>query len=385
MEENSIDAWIVMGREYNEDPVLATMLPATWMSARRRTILLFLDRGKQREAISRYDVGSFPSAWSPEHQPDQWEALISRLNEADPDSIAINTSRTHALADGASAGELRALNAVLPQHLMERMTSGERLALGWLETRTDDEMRHYVEACALAHEIIRRGFSTEAITPGETSSLDLEWWFREAVAAEGLTSWFQPTIQVQRFAGEAPTDFTARPEEIRIEAGDLLHVDFGLVSMGLHTDQQQMAYVPADGMTDPPSGLMAALSVGNRLQDLLTGNFVVGKSGNDILQATLRDARTEGIAGRIYTHPIGLHGHAAGTTIGLWDQQDGVPGAGDYPLRANTCFAIELAATVAVPEWNNQEVSIMLEEQAFFDGTTLRYLDGRQTSLHLVV
>lgn len=28
-------------KEYNEDPVLKTMLPATWLSARRRTILVF--------------------------------------------------------------------------------------------------------------------------------------------------------------------------------------------------------------------------------------------------------------------------------------------------------------------------------------------------------
>jgi hypothetical protein len=45
MRENGADMWIMIAGEYDEDPVAATMLPATWLSARRRTILLFHDRG----------------------------------------------------------------------------------------------------------------------------------------------------------------------------------------------------------------------------------------------------------------------------------------------------------------------------------------------------
>ena len=41
MERTGIDMWIVMSREYNEDPVLKTMLPSTWLSARRTTMLVF--------------------------------------------------------------------------------------------------------------------------------------------------------------------------------------------------------------------------------------------------------------------------------------------------------------------------------------------------------
>ena len=43
MQREGIDMWIIIAREYNEDPVIETMLPATWQSARRRTILLFHD------------------------------------------------------------------------------------------------------------------------------------------------------------------------------------------------------------------------------------------------------------------------------------------------------------------------------------------------------
>jgi hypothetical protein len=127
-----------------------------------------------------------------------------------------------------------------------------------------------------------------------------------------------------------------------------------------------------------------ALTVGNRLQDLLVGNFREGRTGNEILAATLAQAKAEGIRGRIYTHPLGYHGHAAGPLIGLWDQQGGVPGRGDAVLRRDTVHSIELGVTVSVPEWGGQGLRILLEEDAFFDGAEVRFLDGRQTTLWLL-
>lgn len=34
--------WVLIAREYNEDPVLLTLLPAAWQSARRNTYLIAL-------------------------------------------------------------------------------------------------------------------------------------------------------------------------------------------------------------------------------------------------------------------------------------------------------------------------------------------------------
>ena len=55
----------------------------------------------------------------------------------------------------------------------------------------------------------------------------------------------------------------------------------------------------------------------------------------------------------------------------MWDQQGGVPGRGDYPLLPNTAYSIEL-------------IRIMLEEDAFFDGTKVWFIDGRQEELILI-
>jgi hypothetical protein len=147
---------------------------------------------------------------------------------------------------------------------------------------------------------------------------------------------------------------------------------------------QEHAYILRSGERSPPNGLVEGLATANALQDLLTAEFVAGRTGNEVLAATRAAANAAGIDGAIYTHPIGLHGHAAGPTIGLWDRQEGVPGPGDYPLYPNTVYSIELSATVPVPEWDRQAVRFMVEQNAFFDGATVRYLAGRQQQLWLV-
>ncbi|MCR9083195.1 MAG: Xaa-Pro aminopeptidase, partial [Cyclobacteriaceae bacterium] len=105
MTETGIDMWIVISREYNEDPVIRTLLPATWMAARRRTILVMYqpEKGGKVEtfAIARYDVGkAFKRAWDTESQPDQWEALMDLIKEKNPKKIGLNVAKDYGHADG---------------------------------------------------------------------------------------------------------------------------------------------------------------------------------------------------------------------------------------------------------------------------------------------
>ncbi len=387
LRRENIDMWLIIAREYNEDPVIRTMLPATWLNARRRTILLIHDPGKDQPletlAVARYDVGEvFKKAWEKEKQPDQWKRLSELISERNPKKIAVNRSVHYGLADGLASTEYEALNANLPAKYRKRIVSGEKLAVGWLETRTRSEMVVYEQICRIAHNIIKEGFSDKVIQPGVTSTDDVVWWFRERIRELKLITWFHPTVDIQR-AETGSFDFlttfskTERDQNI-IMPGDVLHVDFGITYLGLNTDTQEHAYVLRKGETDVPDYLKKALSDGNRLQDILTGNFTVGRTGNDVLKRSLDQAKREGIKPMIYTHPIGSHGHAAGTTIGMWDSQGGVPGHGEYPLHANTAYSIELNAKVQIEEWG-KEVAIMLEQDAFFDGETVRYIDGRQT------
>jgi Xaa-Pro aminopeptidase len=303
--------------------------------------------------------------------------------ERDPDRIGIHRSLDFAHADGLSSTELETLRAALPERLRARLVSAEKLAVGWLETRSKEELAFYPGVCALAHQIMAEGFAR--VRPGVTTTADLEWWYRERIAELHLETWFHPSIDLQRAgSGVSAGQFARKSDEETIQPGDLVHLDFGITYLRLHTDTQQLAYVLRPGENGAPAGLVRALALGNRLQDLLTASFQAGRTGNQILAATLERARAEGIEGLIYSHPVGYHGHGAGPYVGQWDRQDRVPGAGEVPLRADTAYAIELAATASVPEWGGAKVQIQLEEDAWFDGETVRYFDGRQTAFHLI-
>ncbi len=388
MRREGIDMWLLIAREYNEDPVVKTMLPSSWVSARRRTMLVIYDDAKNDRteylAVARYNVGDvFEKAWDPEQEPDQYQALATLIEQRDPKTIGINQSRHFGLADGLTHTEYTLLTEALDASYQSRLVSAEYLSVGWLETRSELEMAHYPSLVKKGHELIASAFSNEVVVPGETTTKDIEWWLAEQSQALKMDNWFFPSVSLQRPQAAKNNDFSDKSGSTVIQPGDLLHVDFGLTYLGLNSDQQQHAYVLKEGENEAPASLRQALKTANTLQDILMSHFKRGRTGNDILAMSRQQAIEAGIKPTIYTHPIGTHGHAAGTTIGMWDAQSGVPVDGDYPMQADTAYSIELNAAVAIPEWA-ADVRIMLEEQAYFDGQQVRFMDGRQTSFHLI-
>lgn len=391
MDQHEMEMWILISREYNEDPILRTMLPATWLNARRRTIILFY-RDRENDvfealAVARYGIGqTIKSAWDKEKQPDQWARLIELIQEREPQKIALNYSEHYGIADGLVLTDYQEFMSHLPQEYQKRVVSAEPLAVSWVETRTATEMMEFEALVDLTHAIIAEAFSTKVITPGVTTSEEVVWWLRQKVTDLGLETWFHPTVDIQR-SDEALKShieaFSNGYKEQVIQPGDLLHCDFGVSYLGLNTDCQQHAYVPYSNENQVPEFLQVAFKTGNRVQDIFTGNFEFGRTGNDILLNALNEGRKEGLRPSIYTHPLGSFGHSAGTTLGMWDAQGGVPGSGDYPMAYKTTYAIELNNTVFVPKWN-KDVRIMLEEAGYFDQQGFRYVKGRQEAIRLV-
>lgn len=391
MDESAIDMWIIISREYNEDPVMRTMLPAEWLNARRRTILVFY-RNKSKDsfeklAVARYDVGdNIASAWDKEKQPNQWDRLLEIIAERDPNKIGINVSEHFGIADGLVKTDYSELLNALPETYQDRLVSAENLAIAWIETRTQKEMEVFETMVEITHGIIDEAFSAKVITPGVTSTEDVVWWMRQKVTELGLDTWFHPTVDIQRNNEALKShiySFSKGEEEQIIIPGDLLHCDFGITYLGLNTDCQQHAYVLKENENEVPDFLREAFKQGNRVQDIFTSNFMEGQTGNEILAKSLAEGKKEGLRPAIYTHPLGVYGHSSGTTFGMWDSQEGVPINGDYPLHRNTAYAIELNTTVTIPEWN-KDIRIMLEEAGFYGTDGFRYINGRQESIKAI-
>lgn len=384
MRENGIDMWVLIAREYLEDPVVSTMLNATNLRARRRTIIIFFDPGAgkpiERLVVSKHGMGDlYTPVWDMEKQPDQFARVRELIAERNPKKIALNISSLTAFGDGLTHSQYTDLMKALTPEQQSRIVSGYPLAIGWLETRTPEEMKVYPEIVRVAHAIIGEGFSPAVVKPGVTTNEDLVWWYRQRVADLGLASWFHPSVEVTRKGVPG----VLREKASVIQKGDMLRVDFGIHYLNFSTDTQHVAYVLRDGETDAPAGLKAGLRDNNLVQDAVTSEFRVGATGNEVLNRARAKAIAAGLKPTIYSHPIGYHGHGAGSSIGLSEEQKFVP-TGEYKLRPNIAWSIELMATKAVPEWDNQMVDFKSEEDAFFDGKTVRYIDGRQTKFHLI-
>lgn len=395
MRKHGVQMWLVICREYNEDPVFFSLVSPTLFAARRRTIYVFYDRGPEK-GVERLALGggSNGGLYTVYRDPEvegrevygegQWVLLRKLIDERKPAKIAINISHTHAFSDGLSSGEREKLETVLgPEHL-KHVVRSENLALEYVSIRIPEMLPVYRRMMDTVHSLISRAFSNEVITPGRTTNEDVVWWLRQQVNNLGLGTWFHPSVRVQK-AAKTGVSLLAEDEPMVIDRGDVLHVDFGVTAMRLNTDTQHMGYVLRKGETDVPPGIKRALANANKLQDLLLERMKPGHSGNEVLADTLKAMNTAGIKGSIYTHPIGDHGHGAGPLIGLWDRQEGVPGRGDVNILPSTWFSIELSATTPVPEWNGKELWVGQEEDASIDENgRISWVLKRQTEYHLV-
>jgi hypothetical protein len=396
--------WVVPMREYNEDPVFWSISSPDTFAARRRTIYVFFDKcaaagqpvapacierialggtsqggvfeaRRSTKAVDAPVGGQQAELWGDE----QWQILKAVVEERKPKVIGIDRSTVFAFTDGLSSGELQGMSAALGATWTSKFRNAEEIPLGVIASRLPEEEVFFEKMTALVWQMTQTMFSEKVIVPGTTKTSDLVWWWRQRVNDQGLGTWFQPSVEVQR---QGAPDVA---EDVVILPGDVLHCDVGITVARLNTDTQHMAYVLKPGETDAPAGLKKALANSNAMQDFAGEEIKPGRTGNEILNAVRARMKAAGINGTMYSHPIGMNGHGAGPLIGLWDYQDGVPGRGDAKVTSSMWFSIELQATTPVPEWGGQPVRMAQEEDMIVDaGGRTRWALKRQDRLFLV-
>jgi Xaa-Pro aminopeptidase len=407
MRKHGIDMWVIPMREYMEDPVFNALAAPETFAARRRTIYVFFDkcaatgapvvpscverialggtsqggvfeaRRSTQQAAGDVGRGQQAELWGDE----QWQALKAVIEERDPRIIGINRSTVFAFSDGLTSGELQGMSAALGEKWTSKFKNAEALPLEMIASRLPGEEAFFEKMNALVWSMTQEMFSSKTITPGTTKTSDLVWWWRQRVNDLGMDTWFQPSVSVQR-QGKTAEQLGSDPV---IERGDVLHCDVGITVARLNTDTQHNAYVLREGETDAPEGLRRALANANALQDITISELRPGRTGNEILSASLARMKAQKITGTLYSHPVGLHGHGAGPLIGLWDYQNGVPGRGDAKVIPSMWYSIELQATTPVPEWGGQPVRMAQEEDVIIDAAgKVRWAHKRQDKLFLV-
>ena len=381
MKECGVEMWVVISKEYNEDPLFKTLVPPLVKNAGRTTCLVFcLDADGRYEALNvsrpnpRFD-GFYTQAMH--RRDDVYQALNHLIAKKKPSRVHVDISNECAMADGLSKNVYDRL--VTATNGGVQFVSAEAIAIRWIETRTPRELELYPAIYRMMMDIVDDVFSADFITPGATTTTDVEWEIAQRVNGLGLSCWFSPDVDLQRRGGD---DFRMFDETIR--EGDIVHCDVGLVCLGLHTDTQRNVYVGRRGEREIPEGIRAAYRTGCRFQDIVRESFCAGRTGNEIFETALARARAEGIQAMSYCHPVGTFGHSAGPCVGMYDNQGFVPGHGEYAMHDDTCYALELNVTQAVPEWGGQSVCMMMEETIAFTGGRTYFMDDKREILRFI-
>lgn len=340
LKDSEADMWIVASKEYHEDLVFDSITPASYLTARRITMLVFVKDGDEVKRLSLSMPDGALNSFYPQYwkfgEEEQMEALNRLLVEYDPKNIAINISEDHTYADGLSYGLYQTFLKEIKAPYNERFMVDAMIPIKIMEIRTPTEFTLYPELMNLAFSVIEEAFSLKVIEPGKTTCQDVEYFMMDKVTQSGLQYWFSPTIDLQREGHDGVI------YEGVIEKGDLLHCDFGIKYLNLCSDTQRLAYVAKDDDEDIPQWMKDGFKVNNRFQDIVGECMADGKSGNDVLMDALNKAHEEGIDACLYSHPCNIYGHGPGTTIGLWNNQNPIPIRGDILMSYDTVYALEL-------------------------------------------
>ena len=391
MRRHGIDMWIVVNEEFHDDPLTQYVAPPRPYTG-NRDVFVFVDAGDaglKRHAITGYSEDNSKRFFE---SPDEPVPAVRRLPqlyaEFQPKRIGLNMGGGRGVTRALTHDTYGFLAQAMGPEATARFASAADLIEEYLDTRLPEEMPHYVAAVALTEELTRRALSSEAIVPDRTTVGEVRRWIYDFMWANGVRTWFQPDLRVQRAAGGIPTSrgfLAVAPESTVIRRGDVVHLDVGITYMGLDTDWQKMAYVLRPGETAAPAGLVQAMANTNRLQDVLMRTHSrPGALVSDVYTATMRDMQAAGIEAMIYSHPIGAQGHGLGAAIDFRAAQRPELGAQGKRLRRGSYISIELNTKTPVPEWGGKGVYVMMEDDAHLTDAGWAFFRPRQERWYLI-
>jgi len=384
MRKHGVSMWIVTNEEFHSDAVTETIVPPVPIVG-RRDFFIFYDNGQtlERFAVVRYEEEQLKKFYTLAAGGKTADVIKKIVDARKPKTIALNMGYGRGQTDGITHDAYKFLAETLGKEYEARFMSAGNLITDYMDTRLPEELEHFRAAVLVTDILTRRAFSNEVITPGKTTVGDVRWWFLQQVNDLGLSVWFQPDLRVQRQskANANSQQFLAVADESTVlERGDVIHIDCGLIYMGLSTDWQKHAYILREGEQDAPPGLKNAMKNTNLLQDAIFKVARAGMTGKEVYDAAMADMKRQKIEAMIYSHPLGNQGHALGASI------DFRPALGASPerIRLGSYMSIELNTSTAVPEWNNQKVTIMMEDDAYMTGEGYEFFRPRQTEFYLI-
>lgn len=389
MRQHGVGAWLVVSEEFHADPLAEYVAPPRPYVG-NRDVFAFFDageRGLKKLAVTGYAEESVERFFESPRAGAGAKALKEWTELYRPEKIALGIGGKRGVTRSLTHDSYKWLVETLGPEAETKFVSAAGLIEDYLDTRIPEEFGPYSALVRATEVLARRALSNEVIRPGKTTVGEVRMWLYRESGRLGLEPWFQPDLRLQRRtrADEKTASgfLTVAKEAVVIERGDVVHLDFGLVYMGLSSDWQKMAYVLMPGEKRAPAGLERALANTNILQDAVMRLSRPGRTAADVFDETMAEMKAKGIAAQVYSHPLGPQGHGLGASIDFRSAQRDA-GLPPKKLRLGSYLALELNTQTEVPEWGGQKVTMMGEDPVYLAEEGWKLFRPRQESLYLI-
>ncbi|WP_407741428.1 M24 family metallopeptidase [Hyalangium sp.] len=388
MERAKVDAWVVLCRENDNDPLAAHVgcenvgAPAAFLFLKQKDGVRSLALSPAGEAKALQDVGTHDQVVTLARGVDIFAQVAATLAEVKPQRIAVNSSSTLTVADGLSATQRERLEAALSPALRRRLTSSEELVYEWLSVKLPEEVELMRRAAAVTASLEEEAYRT--VVPGTTRDSDVARFLKKRIVELGVEDGWAPDQNPNVNSGTDRGHSHATDRVI--QPGDFIQTDFGIKAEGIWvTDIQRFAYVLAPGETQPPKEALEKWEKSKKGSRVALAALKPGARGYDVDKAQrdwMKEAGSEPVMWGT-GHPVGYWAHDVGPALS--GAQSGKPPEGKAlrPIRPGQVFAFDgfFAWKLATP---GETKTLSVEEMAVVTEKGAEYLNPPQEQLILI-
>ncbi len=378
LEKQQVDVWLTFVREtaHNADPALGLIVNVnmTWQSA-----FIVARDGQKIAVVGRYDVenirrmGGYDEVIG--YDQSIRPALLAVLERLNPRQIAVNYSESDSAADGLSHGLYLSLRRYLDGTPYE-IISAENILNALRGRKSASEIARVRNAVRITEEIIDN--VTDMLRPGMTER-QIADSIHADFARRGLASaWESAYCPIINCGPDSPMGHTGPSEAYAAQAGQIVHIDLGVVAEDYVSDMQRLWYVQPRGETTIPAPVQRAFDAVRGAIEAGAQALKVGVQGWQVDAAARQFIVAAGYPE--YQHALGHHigrtVHDGATLLGpRWERYGKTP---EGIVEAGNIFTLELG--VQVPGYG----IVSLEEDVLVTEHGLEWVSTPQTELIVV-
>lgn len=379
LQEKDIDLWLTFVRETSAggDPVLPLIYghDLTWQSA-----LLISRTGETLAILGHFEaetarrLGAYRTVL-PYHESIR-PVLLDALQRINPRQIAINYSHNDVHADGLTVGMFHLLQQYLQgTPWADRLISAEPIISALRGRKTTAEIQRILQAIESTRQIYDEVFSF--VRPGLTER-EIYTFMRERMLARGLTAaWDDNNCPIVNAGPDSPVGHVG-PSDLKLQPGQILHLDFGVRQDGYCSDIQRVAYCLRPGETQAPEAVAHGFRTVLQAIQAAVQEMRPGVPGKQVDAAARQVITAAGYPEYKYAtgHQLGRMAHDGAGILGPeWERYGDTP---NFPLEVGQVYTIEPG--LEVPGYGY----IGIEEDVLLSENGVEYLGEPQTRLILI-